>query len=142
MVFFFIWGLFLWFVGTLAFRLVGQFILIPDNSFSLLLIFAAAVPTMAAAIYPIYSLKRVSPSQRPLAAIFIVLPGMVLDVFSVLLFPVVYPNLSPTAVASFSAILLWGYSLLLLTSFLPPIRIGDKSSSSSFNENDATISRR
>jgi hypothetical protein len=139
--FFFLWGLFLWFVGTLAFRLVGQFILVADRPFLLLLTFAATVPVMAAAIYPIYSRKKISPSRRPLAAIFTVLPGMVLDVFSVLFFPVVFPNLAPSAVVPFSAILLWGYSILLLTSFLPQLEIADNTSSSFFNENP-TISGR
>ncbi len=139
--FFFLWGLFLWFVGTVAFRLVGQFILVVDRPFLLLLTFAATVPVMAAAIYPIYSRRKISPSLRPLAAIFTVLPGMVLDVFSVMFFPTVFPNLPPSAVTPFSAILLWGYSILLLTSFLPQLEIGNNTSNSFFNDNP-TISRR
>jgi Family of unknown function (DUF5367) len=47
------------------------------------------------------------------------LPGMVLDVFSVLFFSQIFPNLSPKAVQPFSALLLWGYAVVLMTALIP-----------------------
>lgn len=114
--FFFVWGFLLWLGVTVTVRLVGHFLL---NATLVLLIFAAAVPLIAAVAYPVYSWRKLKPSQRPLAAIYAVLPGMVLDVFVLLFFSQVFPNLPSTAVVTYAAWLFWGYSLGLLTGFVP-----------------------
>lgn len=118
MSYFLLLGFGIWFVATLAIRVEGQFFFNPNSLETLLLTFALAVPLIATLTYPI---RRVAPSERPIAAVYMVLPGMLLDVFSVVFFPLVFPNLPPTAVQPFSAFLLWGYGLMLLTGFIPKL---------------------
>lgn len=117
MSFFVLWGFILWLCGALIFRVTGQFFLNPADQFLLILIFIATIPLIAVATYPVYESKKICFSERPLAAILIALPGMLLDIFSVLFFRSVFPNLLPAAITYFSVTLLWGYSLILLTGF-------------------------
>lgn len=121
MFFFVLWGFLTWFVVTTAVRIAGQFFFNPESLSLLLLTFGVAVPLIALVTYPVYSWRKVKPSERPLAVMYMVLPGMLLDVFIILLFPYVFPNLSPTVVTPFSAWLLWGYTLALLTGFIPKL---------------------
>jgi len=120
MLFFTAWGFLVWLIATLIFRTSGQFFFHPEDSLALVLIFVAAVPLIAGVMYPTYAWKKVSPAERPLAAICAALPALMLDVLSVLWFPSVFPNLPATANVAFAAWLLWGYSLILLTALLPP----------------------
>lgn len=127
MLFFSLWGFLVWLVGTLIFRMVGQFFFHPESPLLLVLLFVAAVPLLVGVIYPVYSWKQVGPAERPLAAICAALPALVLDVFSVLWFPSVFPNLPPTTNIAFAAWLLWGYFLILVTALIPPQVAVDKS---------------
>lgn len=120
MLFFSLWGCLVWLVGTLVFRLGGQFFFRPENPLLLILLFVATVPLIAGVVYPVYNWKKLSSAERPLAAICAALPSLMLDVFSVLWFPSVFPNLPATASASFAAWLLWGYFLVLVTALIPP----------------------
>lgn len=127
MLFFTAWGFLVWLIATLIFRTSGQFFFHPENSLALVLMFVAAVPLIAGVMYPIYVWKKVSPADRPLAAIYAIMPALVLDVFSVLWFPSVFPNLPATTSVAFAAWLLWGYFLILLTALVPPQVSVDKS---------------
>lgn len=119
MLFFSIWGFFLWLVVTILVRFAGQFLLNPDNFMVVLLTFVFTAPLMAAVTYPIYIWRKIPISERPLAAICTLLTGMFLDVFIVLFYPVVLPNLSPVEIRIYSALLLWAYSWGLLSGFFP-----------------------
>jgi hypothetical protein len=90
MSFFLLWGFGLWLEATLALRVAGQFFF---NLETLLLTFALTVPLIAIATYPVYPARKLAPSERLVAAVYMVLPGMLLDVLSVLFFPLVFPNL-------------------------------------------------
>ena len=120
MFFFVVWGFLLWLGVTVVVRIAGQFFFNADITL-VLLAFGVTVPLIAVATYPIYSWRNVEPSQRLIAAMYAVLPGMLLDVFVVLFFPYVFPNLLPERVALYSAWLFWGYSLALLTGFVPKL---------------------
>lgn len=73
------WGLLLWLLATLSFRVIGQFLLDPGNSTLVAATFALAVPLIVAATYPVYISRKLTASDRPVAAVCIALPGMLLD---------------------------------------------------------------
>lgn len=117
--FFVVLGFLGWLIATIAFRLLGKVLLDPSNSVFTIATFAVSVPLIAIVMYGIYTWQQVKQSERPKIAMQIALPGMLLDVGSILLFPIVFPNIDPTANVVFSALMLWGYSFILLSSFLP-----------------------
>jgi Family of unknown function (DUF5367) len=119
MSFFIFLGFLYWLVASLVLRFVGQYFLNPENLSMMILLFVAMVPLMAIAIYPLYHQRKITFSERPLAAIYLMLPGMVLDVFSVLFFSQIFPNLLPEAIKLFSALLFWGYAVGFMTALIP-----------------------
>lgn len=116
--FFMTLGILIWLVATIAFRLFGQFILDPTNAMLTIGIFIAML-LLIVMMYGIYTWKHVSLSDRIKVAMFVALPGMLLDINSVLFFPTVFPNIDPNANGLFAALMLWGYGLILLSGFLP-----------------------
>lgn len=117
MPFFVLWGCLLALLATSIFRVAGQFFINPEELSLLIFACIATIPLIAATTYPVYAWKKVSDSERPLAAVCIALPGMFLDIFTVSSFQSVFANMSPTANGYFAGALLWGYSLILLTGF-------------------------
>lgn len=109
------WGFLLWLVATLLFRLFGHLFLIPGHNFLLIVTFLMAIPLITVATYPYYHLMKISESKRLLAAIQIAIPGMFLDIFSLIFFNEVFPNLHTDTTSYFAAWLLFAYSIILLT---------------------------
>jgi hypothetical protein len=130
MSFFLVWGFLLWLVTTLVYRLIGQYLWSLESLVLLLMTFALVVPLVAALTYPIYDWRKVKSFERPLAAIYILLPGMLLNIACIPFFPIVFPNLPSTTAVYFCALVLWTYSLVLLTSFVPKrearVALGEK----------------
>ncbi|MBT2759237.1 DUF5367 family protein [Mesobacillus foraminis] len=112
-----IWGILLWGAATFIFRFFGHQFLLPDEPLLLLLMFLFAVPVIAAAVYPYYHARKAPVTEWLSAAVQIALPGMLLDIFSVVFYRNVFPNLQPDTGPLFAAWLLWAYSLLLLSGF-------------------------
>lgn len=108
-----------WLIATIAFRIIGEFLLDPSNMVLTIAAFALSVPLLAILMYGIYTWQQVKQPERSKVAMQIALPGMLLDVGSVLFFPVVFPNIDPAANVIFAALMLWGYSFILLSNFLP-----------------------
>ena len=84
--------------------------------------FVSTAPAVAAAVYPGYTTARVDAAERPIAAISVVLPGMLLDVLSLFFVEAAFSNLSmvsTSADALFGAWLLWAYGLILSSGFFP-----------------------
>jgi len=77
--------------------------------------FIIAIPLILIATIPIYSLKKIKGTDRLLAAICIVLPGMLIDAVVLLVFDNIFPNLSADVDRYFASWLLWAYSLILIT---------------------------
>lgn len=125
MFFFVVWGFLVWLGTTIFVRIAGQFFFNAD-SVLVLLTFGVTVPLITAFTYPVYGWRNVESSQRAIAAMYAVLPGMLLDMFVILFFPYVFPNLLPERVALYSAWLFWGYSLVLLTGFVPKLSATSK----------------
>lgn len=120
MFFFVVWGFLLWSAATLIIRIAGSFLFNPGNSSSLLIAFLVAIPLIILTTYPVYSWRKVSAHKRVQSALSIALPGMVLDIFSMIFFPTVFPNLLLAhADRYFSAWLLWSYSLILISGLFP-----------------------
>lgn len=116
------WGVILWLIATVFFRLVGQLLLNPGSLAPVILIFIATVPLIAAVTYPVYAKRAVPFAELPVAATCIALPGMVLDVVSLSFFGAAFPNLAAlpgSAGALFGAWMLWAYALILLSGLLP-----------------------
>jgi hypothetical protein len=112
-----VWGFLLWISATLLFRFFGQMFLIPGNSLLLLITFILAIPLIALATYPYYYLRKIPESKRLTASVQIALPGMILDIFSVIYFNKVFLNLHIDSLPFFAAWLLWAYSLILISGF-------------------------
>jgi hypothetical protein len=112
-------GFGLWLVATLLFRSVGQFLLPPDDVWRLAFVYLATVPLMAMFAFAVYSLLGVPPDRRLTAAALLVLPGMVLDAFTVTTFEAVFPNMAPSSGPRFGGLLLLAYAAVLLTGVVP-----------------------
>lgn len=108
-----------WLIATIAFRLVGQYLLDPTNVNLPIGVFLATPLVAVIVMTGIYLWQQVKAIERPKAALLIAVPGMLLDVVSVLYFPTVFPNIDPSANILFAGLMLWGYSSILLTGFLP-----------------------
>lgn len=119
---FVLWGCCIWFVATVIFRFGGQYLLNPQAPLWIGLSFVLVVPLIAAITYPLYTWRKLNSSERLRAAVFIALPGMVLDGVSLSFFRSVFPNLTLEASSYFSSWLLWAYSLILITGFVPGSR--------------------
>jgi uncharacterized membrane protein YczE len=74
---------------------------------------------MAAITYSIYSFCKVEAKMRLTAIVYVLLPGMMLDTFTVLFASDVFPNLTSEGVRIFYACLLWAYGLGFVTAFIP-----------------------
>lgn len=116
-----VWGFLLWFSATMLFRFLGQLFLIPGNELLLLITFILAIPLITLATYPYYYWRKIPESERLVASVQIALPGMILDIFSIMYFNKVFPNLHIDSLPYFAAWLLWAYSLILISGF--PIKM-------------------
>lgn len=110
-----VWGFLLWISATMLFRFFGQLFLIPGNSLSLFITFILAIPLITLATYPYYYFRKIPKSERLLSSVQIALPGMILDIFSILYFNKVFSNLHTDSLPYFAAWLLWAYSLILIS---------------------------
>jgi hypothetical protein len=112
------WGIALWLAATITFRLAGQWFLVPGDRLLLGLTYYGAVPVIALVTLPVYYIQRLSSNLRVRAAVLIALPGMMLDMVSLLVFPRLFPNLAPGAEPLFASWLLWAYGLILCSGFV------------------------
>lgn len=112
-----VWGFLLWISATLLFRFFGQMFLIPGNVLLLLITFILAIPLITLATYPYYYFRKIPESKRLMSSVQIALPGMILDIFSVIYFNKVFLNLHIDSLPFFAAWLLWAYSLILFSGF-------------------------
>lgn len=109
------WGFLLWMSATILFRLFGQTFLIPGQVFLVLSIFILAIPLIIIATYPYYYFREIPETEHLKAAVQIALPGMLLDILSIIYFAKVFPNLTNDSLPLFASWLLWAYSLILIT---------------------------
>jgi hypothetical protein len=100
-------GFVIWLAATIALRFAGQYLLHPDNLLSIAALLAASFPLMALMARRICADTVLPPEQWPAAGIFLVMPTLVLDTFSSVFFPFVYPNIPQQAAGLFGGWMLW-----------------------------------
>jgi hypothetical protein len=111
----FIWGIILWIGATVIFRTAGQFFLLPNEPIMISALFLAAIPIVLLTTYPLYHWLELRKEEQPKAAVFIALPGMLLDIYSFITFETMFPNLAPETLRIFGGWLMWAYSLIIIT---------------------------
>ena len=102
-----------WLVAAIALRFAGHWVVRPDPS-SLLLAFLVSGVLMAVAGPRLRLRVSRDPADADTAALGLILPGMLGDTGLALVFPHVYPNLSPGLGESFAALALWCYAVAAL----------------------------
>jgi hypothetical protein len=94
-------GSIIWLAATVVLRFTGQYLLRPDNLVAVAVLLAASFPLMALVARRICAGSGLPPEQWPAAGIFLVMPTLVLDTFSAVFFPLVYPNIPQQAAGLF-----------------------------------------
>lgn len=105
-------GLAVWALATLAFRLVGQWLLLPG--WGGVAIFAAvglAMALLGPALRPGIGAARL---QADRAAVALTAPGLLLDAGVTAAFDRILPNVDPGRAGQFGALMLWGYGVAAL----------------------------
>lgn len=111
-------GFGVWLIATIVVRLIGQ--LIFNGNVALLIgLHVVTIPVIVVIALIAFRIGGLSREQRFLAGILLVLPGMLLDALVVQIFASTFPNIDPLYDANFGGWLLWAYSLVLLSAFIP-----------------------
>src|ERR1700675_1871306 len=100
-------GLIIWTIGTVALRLAGTHLLRPADPLPTLILYAVSFPSMAWMVRAICRGSGLKPEEWLGGAVSIALPTLLLDPFSCLFFPVVFPNMPPDAAGVFGGWMLW-----------------------------------
>ncbi|MDJ1430687.1 DUF5367 family protein [Halostagnicola sp. A-GB9-2] len=107
-------GFAIWLIATVAFRLVGQVLISPDTPYIIAGLFVVTIPAMVLLTIGAFRWRAVDSTHRPLAAILLVTPGMVLDAIVLPFFGTVFPNMVVESAQYFGGFLLLAYVLALL----------------------------
>src|SRR6202451_624286 len=91
----FLYGLGIWIMATIGLRVTGQHLLRPGDVKGTLILFLISFPLMAWLVRRLCRRFESRAEQWPAGAISIALPTLLLDPFSSVFFPVVFPNMSP-----------------------------------------------
>lgn len=112
-------GLLVWFLATVIFRLAGDvFFLYEDNLVMLGLYIVAAVGLIVVSL-GVFRYQKLDRSQWFEAAAFMVVPGMILDAGVSHFFADIMVNMDAGADGAFAGWLLWAYAMPLVTAALP-----------------------
>lgn len=117
--FFLLWGFLLWLAATVVFRIWGGWLLDADNQAMTAILFIAAVPIIYGCVLPLFYFFGVPLSERLRYSVYVALPGMLLDIFSVVYHPAAFPSIPGESIPTLAAWLLWAYSLILITGLFP-----------------------
>jgi hypothetical protein len=116
-------GLTVWFVATVALRFFGQWIFLPDSVLAVTILFAASIPVMFALMQMAYSMTKVQPTEKLLGAVYVIVPGLLLDGLLYAAPTVLMPNLSVAQAGLVAAWLLWCYGWVLVTALFNPSKL-------------------
>ena len=94
-------GLLLWIMGTLGVRFGGYRFLLPHSPVRTLLLDLASFLLMALLVRRLFARLRLEKERWPAAVTLLMLPTLLLDPFSCLFFPTVFPNADPTTAGVF-----------------------------------------
>ena len=112
--FFVFLSILIWLIATSILRLWGHTFFIP-SALIMSVNFLWSVLFLPPLVYGVFRWQKVPPQQRQNVAIWLAVPGMLLDVSSTYFFPQVFPNMLPSVDGPFAAWLLWGYAIVLMT---------------------------
>ncbi|WP_036718940.1 DUF5367 family protein [Paenibacillus sp. JCM 10914] len=116
-----LWGFLLWLVATLIFHFWGNWLIDVRNIWRTAISFIIAVPLIYGCVTFLFSLLDVPTSERSRLSIFIALPGMLLDIFSLLFHSVVFSVISEQSIPVLAAWLFWAYGLIFVTGLKPVV---------------------
>ena len=100
-------GFLIWLLATVALRLIGQHVLRPRDPWGTLILLAVSFPLMAWLVRRLCDQAHLAPEQRLAGAASVALPTLLLDPFSCVFFPVVFPNVAPQLAGIFGGWMLW-----------------------------------
>ncbi|KAB2495520.1 DUF5367 domain-containing protein [Priestia endophytica] len=115
--FFLTWGFLVWLGATALFRFLGHFFFSLETPVLLVASYILVIPFILILTLPIYRYKQLDSYNRLKAAILIALPGMLLDVVSLIYFSDIFINLDSRMDRIFGSWLLLAYSFILLSGF-------------------------
>lgn len=115
MPFFLFWGFLVWLGASLIFRFLGQIFFITDSLGWMAASYILVVPLILVLTLPIYKIKNITGSERLKAAVYIALPGMLIDSIVLVYFDNVFVNLPADTDRYFASWLMWAYSLIIIT---------------------------
>lgn len=111
---FLLWGFVLWLIATIIFHYGGNLLIDIRHPFRTALSFAVAIPLIYGCVTLLFSFLEVPNSDRTRRSVEIALPGMFMDILSILLHEVAFPVISEQSIPLLAAWLFWAYSLILL----------------------------
>jgi hypothetical protein len=114
----FLYGLLLWIVGTIAIRVVGQRVLHPDRPLASVILYLFSFLLMALLIPRIPRSLKLEKDSLFAAISLLILPTLLLDPFSCLFFPVIFPLVAPAAAGLFGGWMLICCAGAILGAFL------------------------
>ncbi|MEM9895923.1 MAG: DUF5367 family protein, partial [Bacteroidota bacterium] len=100
--------------ATIAFRLIGQYFFLTDNTAVMTTLYLGVVPVLVIVAHIFFKKFQLRSLQPVLSAVLMVIPGLILDAFVVLFFSYVLPNMPAHADASFGSWLMWAYGSVLV----------------------------
>jgi Family of unknown function (DUF5367) len=98
---YFVIGLALWLGATVVLRFAGQYLLHPGSMLASAGLLAASFPLMAFLARRICADAALPRESWPVAGVLLIMPSLILDTFSSAFFPIVYPNMNPSAAGLF-----------------------------------------
>ncbi|OJJ15632.1 hypothetical protein BKI52_37755 [marine bacterium AO1-C] len=111
-------GFAVWLLATLIFRFLGQHFFFTENPLIMTGLYIIVIPLLGFIANKAFQKYQLTQPQSIEASVYLVLPGMLLDVVCIQFFAQVFPNLSPKADASFGAWLMWAYASVLVFGLL------------------------
>ncbi len=94
-------GFIIWLAASIVLRCAGQYVLQPANPAGVAILLLTSFPLMALVARRICADAAIQREQWSAAGILLVMPSLVLDTFSTIFFPVVYPNMPGEAAGLF-----------------------------------------
>jgi hypothetical protein len=100
-------GLGIWVAATLALRVGGQHVLAPGDAVGAIVLFTVSFPATAWIVRRLCRRLGLPRDQWMAGAVSALLPTLLLDPFSCVFFPVVFPNMAPETAGLFGGWMLW-----------------------------------
>ncbi|MEI6682866.1 MAG: DUF5367 domain-containing protein [Bacteroidota bacterium] len=107
-------GFLVWMAATILFRTVGEYFFLTDNLIIMIGLYIAVIPALGTLAIWIFRKYKLSNQESIVAAVHMVLPGMLFDAFCTQFFKHIFPNLPENAASSFGAWLMWVYAIVLI----------------------------